>query len=98
MKYITILVCLLSACSHTPDLSCNIVHETKQGCPQGYQRESKPRFTEKDGSKQFACVSQDKSKEQCVDVLKPGESVNMEFHIRIDEKDNEEITSPIAKN
>lgn len=66
-------------------LHCNIIHEPKSGCPSGYTREAKPRFTEKNGSKQFACVSTDPNKAACVDVIWPGENMQMQMLIEPDE-------------
>jgi hypothetical protein len=65
---------VLSGCSHKPDLTCAVIHESKQGCPQGYVREKHQRFTEKDGSREYACVSDDLAKPGCTDVLRPGET------------------------
>jgi hypothetical protein len=63
------------------DLTCQIIHQPKQGCPSGYVREDSPRFTEKDGSKEFACLSSDPTKESCTDVLRPGEGEVIMFEI-----------------
>ena len=65
---------ILPGCSGKPDLTCAIIHEPATGCPTGYLREKTARFTEKDGTKQFACVAHDPAKERCTDVLNPGES------------------------
>lgn len=65
-----------------PDLTCNVIHEPKGGCPAGYEREATPRFTEKDGSKEYACVARVAGKEQCTDVLKPGETETFEIEVR----------------
>jgi hypothetical protein len=62
-----------------PDLTCNVIHEPAKGCPQGYVRENKPRFTERDGSTIFACVSHDPKKERCTDELRSGESVTIQL-------------------
>lgn len=63
------------------DLSCAVIHESKtMGCPRGYTREADPRFTEKDGSKQFACVAS-VQKPPCIDVLEPGESVKFTIQL-----------------
>jgi hypothetical protein len=64
---------------------CAVVHENPAGCPAGYMREKQPRFTEKNGSKQFACVSRDPAKQNCIDVLKPGESMGLEIEIESDD-------------
>jgi hypothetical protein len=58
---------------------CNVIHKPSSGCPSGYEMEATPRFTESDGSKQFACVSHSKAIEECVDVLNPGESMSIPF-------------------
>lgn len=58
-------------------LECSVIHAPIAGCPTGYKRESSPRFTERDGSKEYACVSRDQKKEPCVDVLKAGESMTV---------------------
>jgi hypothetical protein len=64
-------------------LTCAIVHRPKSGeCPLGYLPEIKPRFTERDGSKQYACVSTDPAKAFCTDVLKSGESETLEFFVK----------------
>jgi hypothetical protein len=62
-----------------PDTTCSTIHRPKSGCPKGYAQEKHPRFTEKDGSHQFACVSRDPAKEPCLDELRPGETVRFEF-------------------
>jgi hypothetical protein len=55
--------------------NCAVIHKpAKAECPKGYAQESTPRFTEREGSKEFACVSGDPTKEQCTDMLKGGES------------------------
>jgi len=60
---------------HFPVTSnCMVIHRPKKGCPPGYTQESEPRFTEKDGSKKYACISQDRGREICIDFLDPGES------------------------
>ena len=69
----------------TPSLKCAAIHEPKGGCPTGYTKESSPRFTERDGSKEYACVSHDLHKEACLDELDPGESMG----VRIDEPETE---------
>lgn len=60
------------------DLACNIIHEPASGCPAGYLRESYPRF-ERDGKKQYACEDTTRKKKSCIDVLNPGESIDMWF-------------------
>ncbi len=60
---------------------CSVIHKPQSGCPNGYVEEKRPRFTERDGSKQFACISDDPKKQGCLDVLKPGETVEMFFEI-----------------
>jgi hypothetical protein len=69
------------------DLTCAIIHKPSSGCPGGYVQEKRPRFTERDGSKEFACISRDPSKEPCTDVLKPGESMGLFFQIPVPEPD-----------
>lgn len=64
-----------TAVSSAPD--CNVIHRPERGCPAGYQMETYPRFTERDGTKEFACVTDDPAKEPCVDVLKPGETMHI---------------------
>lgn len=66
---------------------CAIIHKPSSGCPGGYVQEKRPRFTERDGSKEFACISRDPSKEPCTDVLKPGESMGLFFQIPVPEPD-----------
>lgn len=66
-----------------PDLTCGVIHMPKQGCPEGYIRELYPRFTERNGSKEFACI--DRLKEQCTDVLMPGESEGIQFEIHFED-------------
>jgi hypothetical protein len=67
----------ICACSSKPDLTCSTIHEPKPGagCPSGYVKEKRPRFTERDGSKEYACVSIDPNKSSCMDVLRSGETV-----------------------
>jgi hypothetical protein len=67
----------------SPSLKCSTIHEPKGGCPTGYTKESSPRFTERNGSKEYACVSPDPNKEGCTDYLDPGEmmGVPVEFEI-----------------
>jgi hypothetical protein len=67
---------------------CVLIHKPKSGCPAGYVQEKRPRFTERDGSKQFACLSDDPSKEPCTDVLMPGESEDYIFQIPIAPPEN----------
>jgi hypothetical protein len=62
---------------------CAIIHEPASGCPPDYRKEIKPRFTEADGSKQYACVSPDPAKGECVDAINPGERVEMIFHVEM---------------
>lgn len=85
VKYIpaAILLFALLGCSSKPDLTCGVIHAPQQGCPAGYVKEARPRFTEKDGSKEFACV--DKNKPQCFDVLKPGEGMSLTFEFQEEE-------------
>lgn len=78
------LALLLVARKHYDDLEqeavsrCAIIHEPKSGCPKGFSREPKPRFTERDGSKEFACIAgDDMGKEMCIDVLKSGEEIDL---------------------
>lgn len=69
---------LIARHKHSPEKpsNCAVIHKPAKGdCPQGYIRETVPRFTERDGSKEFACLSADPAKEQCTDMLKAGESV-----------------------
>jgi hypothetical protein len=78
--FAVVLLTALTGCSRivervtAPDLTCNVIHEPTTGCPSGYVKELKPRFLEKNGVKEFACVSTDVQKETCTDVLKAGES------------------------
>jgi hypothetical protein len=65
--------------------SCAVIHKPESGCPSGYALEKSPRFTERDGSKQFACVSRDPSKDHCTDILRPGESMEMILEIPVPE-------------
>jgi hypothetical protein len=74
MKYLLIFLLAAIGCNHV-DTTCAVIHQPKTGCPTGYVRESKPRFTERNGSREYACAARDPKKEQCFDVLKPGESV-----------------------
>lgn len=57
-----------------PQASCNVIHEPPSGCPRGYVKEKRPRFTERDGEKVFACLADEPGHEDCTDVLNPGES------------------------
>lgn len=66
------------------DLTCNVVHETKNGCPAGYRRVEHPVFTEKDGTKQNACFSPDSHKEDCTDFISPGESFEVTVPVVIE--------------
>lgn len=63
------------------DNHCAVIHKPKAGCPKGYVQEKRPSFTEKDGSRVFACVSDDPAKAMCIDELRPGESVEMHLFI-----------------
>jgi hypothetical protein len=75
-------IVLIARHKHSPEKpsNCAVIHKPAKGdCPQGYIRETVPRFTERDGSKEFACLSADPTKEQCTDMLKAGES--MEFRL-----------------
>lgn len=63
---------------------CAVVHEPKDGCPDGYEKEVSPRFTEKDGTKQYACVANENLKrENCTDVLMPGETEELQVPLII---------------
>jgi hypothetical protein len=62
---------------------CAVVHKPAAGCPPNYTLEPKPRFTERDGSKEFACVSRDPTTEPCTDVLKAGESETIELFVPV---------------
>lgn len=63
---------------------CAIIHQPKAGCPDGFAREATPRFTEEDGSKQFACVAdQNTKREQCTDYIMPGEREELEIPLII---------------
>lgn len=64
---------------------CAVIHRPAAGCPAGYSAEVEPRFTEPDGSKQFACVSRDPHKQDCTDVLHPGEGEELHFEIHLPE-------------
>lgn len=77
MKTLVLLLLLtLCGCESKPSLTCAIIHKpAKAECPKGYTQEKTPRFTERNGAKEFACLSSDPAKEQCTDVLKGGESV-----------------------
>ena len=70
-----------------PAGQCAVIHKPASGCPKGYVAEKAARFTERDGSKQFACVSSDPAKKQCTDVLKAGESMEMWFRIPVEPGD-----------
>jgi hypothetical protein len=73
--------------------NCAVIHKpAKAECPKGYTQEQTPRFTERNGSKEFACVSADPAKEQCTDMLKAGESVTF----RLFEFDPEPLREPPA--
>jgi hypothetical protein len=63
---------------------CALIHKPKSGCPQGYVQEKQPSFTERDGSREFACISDDPKKKNCIDELRPGESFGMQFVIPIE--------------
>ena len=76
-KLLLLLTLFMVGCGKT-DLTCNVIHEPKGGCPSGYGREFEPRFTEKNGAKEYACVSHEAAKEGCIDELRPGESVGVE--------------------
>jgi hypothetical protein len=81
----------LSNLVHAHDKSpsaCAIIHKPASGCPKGYTQEKRPYFTEKDGSKEFACLAADPSKESCVDVLKAGESLEMHLMIPVPEPES----------
>lgn len=57
---------------------CAVIHMPRSGvCPAGYTKERAPRFTEKDGSKEFGCASMDPSKQGCVDELRSGEQMEI---------------------
>jgi hypothetical protein len=60
--------------------TCVIIHKPKTGCPPGSVLQS-DFFTEQDGSHLDACAFNDAFHEQCVDELRPGESVGFTFHI-----------------
>lgn len=60
------------------DGQCMVIHRPAKGCPPGYKPYSEPTFTEKDGSKQFACWTDDPSKEPCIDTLRSGETYRMQ--------------------
>jgi hypothetical protein len=67
---------------HDKSQQCAVIHKpAKAECPKGYTQEQTPRFTEKDGSKVFACFSQDSTKSDCIDFLAPGEHVELLFGI-----------------
>jgi hypothetical protein len=66
--------------------SCAVIYEPSTGCPRGYVKDEKPIFTERDGTREFACMSSDTSKESCIDVLMPGESMGMEILIQQEPK------------
>lgn len=75
---LTLLIFIIGLVIHVkhltqPSLSCAVLHRPKDGCPKGYVPEAFPRFTDRDGSKEFACVSSDPKKEPCTDMLKSGE-------------------------
>jgi hypothetical protein len=63
---------------------CALVHRPKSGCPQGYVQEDRPSFTEQDGSREFACISDNPAKKRCIDELRPGESFGMQIVIPIE--------------
>lgn len=63
---------------------CNIIDEPVSGCPKGYSKEQVPRFTERNGEKEFACVAaQIEHKENCTDMLKGGESEQIIIEIPV---------------
>ena len=78
-----------------PDLSCSVIHEPKAGCPAGYVREKKPRFIERDGRKEFACTSEDPTKQPCFDQLAPGESMQIEMQLEIGPPDQAPAPDPV---
>jgi hypothetical protein len=63
---------------------CALIHKPKAGCPQGYVQEKHPRFTEQDGSREFACESGDPAKKPCIDELRPGERIQFQVVIPIE--------------
>ena len=79
--FAVVLAAALTQIGCSPDLTCNVIHEPKPGagCPTGYVKEKQPRFTEKSGAKEYACVSANVQKEACIDVLRPGESTVIDF-------------------
>lgn len=52
---------------------CGTIHKPKQGCPAGFTEV--PDFFEREGKKSPACI--DPKRPQCVDVLYPGESIQL---------------------
>jgi hypothetical protein len=81
-RYLGIGLLLMTVgCQSKPDLTCRTIHEPKTGCPNGYVRDKKPIFTERDGSKQYACRSDDVRKEGCIDMLKAGESEEVDVFL-----------------
>ena len=61
----------------TNAFGCSVIHEPKGGCPSGFTKEPNPRFTEKDGKREYACVSDDPKKEPCTDEIRGGESMEL---------------------
>lgn len=88
-------IALIARHKHSPakPSNCAVIHKpAKAECPKGYTQEQTPRFTERDGSKEFACLSVDGTKENCTDMLKAGESVTF----RLFEFDQEPQWEPPA--
>lgn len=69
---------LLAGCSHAIDKDAGIIHQPKSGCPAGY-KEAKGFFHQRSGATSSACI--DPSKEPVIDVLNPGESVEMTIEV-----------------
>lgn len=60
-------------------LTCYVIHKPATGCPPNW-REAVNAFTEKDGSKQSACIAPPEAAfENCIDLLYPGEVVRFEI-------------------
>jgi len=65
------LALLSAACSSSP--KCSTIHKPAGGCPAGYTEVAD--VFERDGVKSPACL--DPKREECIDVLYPGESISI---------------------
>ncbi len=72
---------------------CVLIHQPKDGCPEGYEPSQTTHFTDAQGNPTPACWTDNPKAPRCVDALQPGESIDMQFDLEIPSQDAPQVAT-----